>query len=38
MIQWQDRFCRYETFGTKITLNGVTVTKLWGLKALGTKM
>jgi hypothetical protein len=28
MMQWLDRFCRYKTFGAKITSNGVTVKKL----------
>jgi hypothetical protein len=25
MMQWLDRFCGYETFGAKITKNGVMV-------------
>jgi hypothetical protein len=28
IMQWLNRFCCYENFGTKITLNGVTVEKL----------
>jgi hypothetical protein len=28
MMQWLDRFCRYETFGAKINKNGVTVKQI----------
>jgi hypothetical protein len=38
IMQWLDMFCHYETFGAKITQNGVTVKKLWGFKVIGTRL
>jgi hypothetical protein len=38
MMQWLDMFCRYKTFGAKITENGVTVKKLWGFKVACVKL
>jgi hypothetical protein len=38
MMQWLDRFCRYKTFGAKITENGVAVEKLYGFELTGTRL
>jgi hypothetical protein len=38
MMQWLDSFCRYKTFGTKITKNGVTVKKLCGFEMAGVRL
>jgi hypothetical protein len=35
MMQLLDSFCRYETFGAKITKNGVTVKMICGFKVEG---
>jgi hypothetical protein len=38
MMQWLDWFCRCETFGAKITKNGVTVKKIYGFKVSGASL
>jgi hypothetical protein len=38
MMQWLDRFCRYETIGAKFTENGVTVKKILGFKVAGVRL
>jgi hypothetical protein len=37
MMKLLNRFCHYETFGTKITKNGLTVKKIGGFKVAGAR-